>query len=79
MIERDEIDERYRRASAANPSRPPHSVRTAVLEEAARVAAQRDREPDIPRRLHPPGYRRPVLFGMLAAAVLAGFLVIIGS
>ena len=76
MIERDEIDERYRRASAANPSRPPHSVRTAVLEEAARVAAQRGREPDIPRRLHPRGYRRPMLFGMLAAAVLAGFLVI---
>ena len=76
MTESEDIDDRYRRASAANPSRPPDSVRNAVLEEAARIAAQRERELDVPRRLHPRGYRRPALFGMLAAAVLAGILVI---
>lgn len=76
MTDSEDIDDRYRRASAANPSRPPDSVRNAVLEEAARIAAQRGRELEVPRRLQPHGYRRPALLGMLAAAVLAGFLVI---
>lgn len=37
----DDADERYRRASALDPSRPGAAVRRAVLEHAAQVAAAR--------------------------------------
>ena len=37
----DEVDNRYRRESALDPSRPSESVRRAVLEHATRLAAER--------------------------------------
>jgi hypothetical protein len=57
-----DIDEYYRRASALDPSRPSESVRRAVLERAAQLAARRSRW-------------RPAVVGWLAAAGLAGLLV----
>ncbi|MFI4889731.1 MAG: ankyrin repeat domain-containing protein [Steroidobacterales bacterium] len=62
----DDIDERYRRASALDPGRPAESVRRAVLAHAAQVAAQR-----AARRSR----WRPAVFGTLAAAALAGLLI----
>jgi len=79
----DELDERYRRASGLDPSRPSESVRRAVLEHAAQLAAQRaakspsliagkidSRRPAANRRRW-----RPAIFGTLAAAALAGLLI----
>jgi len=63
----DDVDDRYRRASALDPSRPSEAVRSAVLEHAAKLAAQRAEKN---RR-----WRRPAIFGTLAAAALAGLLI----
>ena len=65
----DDIDDRYRRESASDPSRPSDSVRQAVLAHAARVAAGSRKSREMRNR------RRGV-FGLLAAAALAGLLVI---
>jgi hypothetical protein len=64
----DDLDARYRRATALDPSRPSDSVRRAVLAEAARLAAER-RATTTPQR-----WRRRALFGMLAAAALVGLV-----
>ena len=65
----DDLDEIYRRASALDPSRPSEAVRRRVLEHAAALAAAPPR----------PGTNRsrwrPAVFGTLAAAGLAGLLV----
>ncbi len=66
----EDIDEIYRRASALDPGRPGEAVRRKVLEHAAAVAAAPPR---------PAAYRarwRPAIFGTLAAAGLAGLLII---
>ncbi len=66
----EDIDEIYRRASALDPGRPDEAVRRKVLEHAAAVAAAPPR---------PAAYRarwRPAIFGTLAAAGLAGLLII---
>lgn len=77
----DEVDALYRRASARDASRPSESVRRAVLDHAAQLAvkraagngsAQSGTGPRATRR----SWRRPAAFGALAAAALAGFLVI---
>jgi hypothetical protein len=78
--EADEVDDLYRRASAADSSRPSESVRRAVLDHAAQLAAQRSREMgpatiDFTRPAANQAWRRPAIFGTLAAAVLAGFVI----
>jgi hypothetical protein len=83
-----DIDDRYRRAAAQDPSRPSESVRRAVFEHAAKLAAERSigrsaaREADdIPAQLgvDPTSANerrwRPAIFGTLAAAALAGILI----
>jgi hypothetical protein len=64
MIDRA-IEARYRRASALGADEPSEAVRAAILAHAARVAGARRRRPWAIR----------TLFGAMAAAVLAGFLV----
>ena len=76
----DEVDDLYRRASALDPSRPSESVRRAVLDHAARLAAQRPPETgplkiDFTRPAANQAWRRPAIFGTLAAAALAGLIV----
>jgi Ankyrin repeats (many copies) len=78
--EADEVDDLYRRASAADPSRPSESVRRAVLDHAAQLAAQRSIKTgpvdiDITRPAANQAWRRPAIFGTLAAAALAGFMI----
>jgi Ankyrin repeats (3 copies) len=82
----DEVDSHYRRASALDPSRPSESVRRAVLELATQLAAERsakndatiigDARPATNPTGRPTGWRRPAAFGTLAAAALAGLLII---
>ena len=76
----DDLDEEYRRASALDPSRPGEAVRRAVLDHAAKLAAERAvmqvGMSAKPRRLVASRARwRPAIFGSLAAAALAGFMV----
>ena len=79
--EADEVDNRYRRESALDPSRPSESVRRAVLEHATQLAAERTAKSG-PAQLgagRPPAnprWWRPTVFGTLAAAALAGLLII---
>jgi len=65
----EELDEIYRRASALDPSRPSESVRRKVLEHAAALAARPRPAANRPRW-------RPAIFGTLAAAGLAGLLIV---
>jgi hypothetical protein len=78
--EADEVDDLYRRASAADSSRPSESVRRAVFDHAAELAAQRAREAapvkiDFTLSAANQPWRRPAIFGTLAAAALAGFMI----
>jgi len=79
--EADEVDNRYRRESALDPSRPSESVRRAVLEHATQLAAERTAKSG-PAQLGAgrpaanPRWWRPTVFGTLAAAALAGLLII---
>lgn len=66
----EDADERYRRASARDPSRPSEAVRRSVLAHAARLAAERTQEPQLRRTRW-----RPALFGTLIAAALAGLVI----
>jgi len=77
----DEVDNRYRRESALDPSRPSESVRRAVLEHAAQLAAERSAKNGpaqigAARPAANPRWWRPTAFGTLAAAALAGLLII---
>lgn len=65
----EDLDEIYRRASALDPSRPSETVRRKVLEHAAALAAP-------PRASANRARWRPAIFGTLAAAALAGLLVL---
>jgi hypothetical protein len=78
----DEADDRYRRASGLDPSKPGEGVRRAVLEYAAQQAAEHARaeaaakRKPLPARGVPRSRWRPVaLFGTLAAAVVAGLMI----
>ncbi|MGO9513526.1 MAG: ankyrin repeat domain-containing protein [Steroidobacteraceae bacterium] len=78
----DDLDERYRRASSVDPSRPSESVRRAVLQHAAQLAAQRAPKKDFrtagklgARRAAHQAWWRPAIFGTFAAAALAGLLI----
>ncbi len=79
-IPSDGVDDRYRRASAREVGRPSESVRRAVLQHAADLAAQRAsaKQPvdvDFKRRAANQAWRRPAAYGGLAAAALAGLLI----
>src|ERR1700736_2950645 len=63
-----DVDEIYRRASALDPSRPSEALRREVSEHAAALAAARP-------AVHRARWRRPTIFGTLAAAALAGLLI----
>jgi hypothetical protein len=65
----EDLDEIYRRASALDPSRPTDAVRRRVLEHAAALAAA-------PRPAASPARWRTAIFGTLAAAGLAGLLIV---
>lgn len=84
--ESEDVDDLYRRASALDPSRPSEPVRRAVLEHAARLAAERTANAERTATKAPRGigstrvsgrqtWWRPAAFGTLAAAVLAGVLI----
>jgi len=77
----DEVDDLYRRESALDPSRPSESVRRAVLEHATQLAAERSAKSGpsqigAGRPAANPRWWRPTAFGTLAAAALAGLLII---
>lgn len=77
----EDVDETYRRASALDPSRPSEALRRRVLEHAAALAAERSAEPGRadggpPRTTTRPARRRQAIFGTLAAAALAGLLIV---
>lgn len=65
----EELDEIYRRASALDPSQPSEAVRRRVLEHASALAS-------LPRPTANRARWRRAIFGTLAAAGLAGLLVI---
>jgi ankyrin repeat protein len=72
----DDADERYRRASELDPSRPSEATRRAVLEHAARLAAERARRGT--RRRWPLAgvtLRWQAIVGTAAAAALAGVMI----
>ena len=83
--ESDPVDELYRRASALDAGRPSESVRRAVLDHAAQLAARAaaqgvgENQPGVGRDQRRPARRRmwwkPAAFGTLAAAGLAGLLI----
>jgi hypothetical protein len=70
----DDIDSFYRHASALDPSRPSERTRQAVLAHARNVAASKTRITTRLRRRE--RWWRPAVFGTLAAAALAGLLVL---
>lgn len=80
----DDADERYRRASALDPSRPGAAVRRAVLEHAAQLAAAAARSrlaaapASVPRERRGSRWRqrwwRPAAFAGVAAAALVGLV-----
>jgi hypothetical protein len=76
----DEIDDRYRRASERDASRPGEAVRHRVLQYAAQLAAQRAGSPSSAgpravRRRQSRGWRPAATFGTLAAAIVAGLVI----
>jgi Ankyrin repeats (3 copies) len=77
--EPDDVDDLYRRASAGDDSRPSEWVRSSVFAHAAHLAADRSRQKEpagiASRRRENPTWRRPAIFGTLAAAALAGLLI----
>lgn len=70
--EPDDTDRLYRRAAAQDDSRPSELVRRRVLQHAAELAAQRA----APVRTAKRRWRGPATVGTLAAATLAGLIVI---
>jgi hypothetical protein len=77
--EADDADDLYRRASARDESRPSEGVRRRVLDHAAQLAAERAAQISVAKlaatRAANRRWRRPAIFGTLAAAALAGLLV----
>jgi ankyrin repeat protein len=77
--EADDADDLYRRASALDDSRPSGRVRRRVLDHAAQLAAERAAQISAAQlaatRAANRRWRRPAIFGTLAAAALAGLLV----
>jgi hypothetical protein len=76
----DDADELYRRASARDTSQPSEAVRRAVAAHAAQLAAQRVPRASRGRFTRIPSmaahaWRRPAVFGSVAAAVIAGLVI----
>jgi hypothetical protein len=77
----DDIDEQYRQSSAREAGEPGEATRRRILEHAATLAAQRAAAGDEFRGNSAPPrrrlqWRRPALFGTLAAAAVAGLMVV---
>jgi hypothetical protein len=77
----DDADDRYRRASASDPSRPSEAVRRSVLAYATKLAGRRAAlaaplaaasPRPAPNRIP----RRAVIFGALAVAAVAGLMIV---
>jgi len=77
--EPDDVGELYRHASALDASRPSELVRRRILKHAEQLAEERAAENDsrTPSRTRAAtrAWRRPAVFGTLAAAALAGLLI----
>lgn len=77
--EPDEVDERYRRLSDRDPTRPSEGVRRAVLRHAAELAAHVQNEEKSPAVHRPAAKHAPwrvaSYAGLAAAAALAGLLI----
>ena len=75
----EEVDERYRRLSNRDPSRPSEATRRAVLQHAAELARHRTEANSVPIGSRLPSANRPhwrvATYGGLAAAALAGLLI----
>jgi hypothetical protein len=76
----EEVDERYRRLSECDSSRPSEAIRRAVLRHASELAAQvRTREGSMPIEFRRPSANdsrwRVATYGGVAAAALAGLLI----
>jgi hypothetical protein len=75
----EDVDDRYRRASALDPSQPSEAVRRAVLAHAAQLAAERATRIEGSKtkstRTANPAWWRPAILGTLAAAALAGLMI----
>ena len=71
-----EVDAQYRQLMAADPRAPSEATRRAILAQARQLAA--DRRPLAPHAAHRPGTRwgRTALLGTLAAAVVAGLIIV---
>src|SRR5215469_555828 len=74
--ESDDVDDLYRRASAFDASRPSDSARTRVLAHAARLAEEHARSGPAHKRTASRIHWRPAVFGTLAAAAVAGLMVL---
>jgi hypothetical protein len=76
----DDADELYRRASAQDAGGPSEAVRRAILQHSAQLAAERAAKNNVARRAIKRPMRqawwRPAAFGTLAAAALAGLIVV---
>jgi hypothetical protein len=76
----DDADERYRRASARDAGRPSEAVRRAVQAQAERLAAERRSRVPMQGQLTFAHRRRqwwrPAVFGTLAAAMMAGLILL---
>jgi hypothetical protein len=70
----DDLEALYRRSSAQDPSRPNAKTRQVILEHSSRLATNRSKVSGLVG-FSGPKWRRPVLFGSLAAAVVAGLMV----
>jgi hypothetical protein len=66
----DDLEDLYRRSSAHFPSRPSARARQAILEHSARLAKHPSHT-----QFSGANWRRPVLFGSLAAAAVACLLI----
>jgi hypothetical protein len=76
----EEVDERYRRLSDRDSSRPSEAIRLGVLRHASELAAQaRTREGSVPIEFRRPSANdsrwRVATYGGVAAAALAGLLI----
>ncbi len=72
----DDVDDFYRRASALDSSRPSEAVRRDVLAHAARLADERASSRGSHKGAASRFGWRPAVFGTLAAAALAGLMVV---
>jgi Ankyrin repeats (many copies) len=71
-----DVDERYRAAASLDTSLPSEAVRRSVLAHAAKLAVERQVGDNVKRTTAARPRWRPAIFGALAAAGLAGLLIL---